>query len=199
MSFVTKPYNIENLTQAATYARITDTIKPIRNRILSMYSTWSIHCLPNRLRTFILKYYNNILGLANRIAHFFPNTDTSCLLSQVRPVPEKSFSHVFFDYPHSSRIIVQFYARYITVELNREQYFTGLVEPDNERINQPFAICLDVLRYNIWQCKLNTKLPTFSAVCAETEFMISYIRRSSKKKSDLFENCPLFRRDHGGG
>jgi hypothetical protein len=149
-----------------------------------------------------LKYYNNILGLANRIAHFVPNTDTSCtfcLLSQVRPVPEESFSHVFFDCPHSSRIVELFFARYITIEFNREQYFTGLVEPDNERINRPFAICMDVLRYNIWQCKLNKKLPTFSAVCAETEFMIGYIRRSSKKISDLFENCPLFRRDHGGG
>ena len=202
LSFDTKPYNIENLTQAATYARITDTTKPNRNRVLSMYSTWSIHCLPNRLRTFILKYYNNILGLANRIAHFVPNTDTSCtfcLLSQVRPVPEESFSHVFFDCPHSSRIVELFFARYITIEFNREQYFTGLVEPDNERINRPFAICMDVLRYYIWQCKLNKKLPTFSAVCAETEFMIGYIRRSSKKISDLFENCPLFRRDHGGG
>ena len=111
LSFSLKPYNIENLTQAITYFRITDTTKSNRNRILSMYSTWSTHCLPNRLRIFILKYYNNILGLANRIAHFVPNTNTSCtfcLLTQVRPVPEESFVHIFLDCPHISRIVELF-------------------------------------------------------------------------------------------
>jgi hypothetical protein len=105
--------------------------------------------------------------------------------------------HVFFDCPHSSRIIEQFYVKYITVQLDRNIYFTGLADPDNERINKPFSLCMDIVRYYIWQCKLNKKLPTFSAVCAETEFMVSYIRRANKKLSDLFENCPLFRRDHG--
>ena len=31
---------------------------------------WNIFCFPNRFKVFLFKYYNNILGTANRVAHF---------------------------------------------------------------------------------------------------------------------------------
>ena len=40
-------------------------------------SSWNTYCYPNRLRTFLYKYYANILGTGNRVVHFNRNTDPS--------------------------------------------------------------------------------------------------------------------------
>ncbi len=48
-------------------------------RVRNMHGTWGRHGLNNQLRVYALKYYNNILGLSNRVAHFVPNTDTRCI------------------------------------------------------------------------------------------------------------------------
>jgi hypothetical protein len=59
-------------------ARITNTAVPGVKRVKSMYSMKGKVYLNNDISVFLLKYYNNILGLGNRIAHFVQNAESRC-------------------------------------------------------------------------------------------------------------------------
>ena len=67
----------------------------------------------------------------------------------------------------------------------------------------PFSLSLDILRYVIWQCKLNKRVPTLSHVSEEVNYLINVVRTSNKEISELYENCNIFTRRneqavHGG-
>jgi hypothetical protein len=54
------------------------------------------------------------------------------------------------------------FEKFFTVNLNPQIYFSGEAVPGNENENVPFNLTLDVIRFFIWQCKLNKKKPTMS-------------------------------------
>jgi hypothetical protein len=206
LGYELKEYDILKLTQVNTMARITNTTVPGSERVKNMYSMWGRQYLTNDLRIFLLKYYNNILGLGNRIAHFVPNAENRCtfciLVNTPDPVPE-SFEHLFFSCPVSQDVIRKFFQKYIVNELTAELYFTGSGLIGNEKENVPFSLSLDILRYVIWQCKLNKRIPTLSHVSEEVNYTINVVRTSNREISELFENCNMFTRRnepavHGG-
>jgi hypothetical protein len=49
------------------------------------------------------------------------------------------------------------FEKFFTVNLNSQLYFSGEAVPGNEKENVPFNLALDVIRFFIWQCKLNKK------------------------------------------
>jgi hypothetical protein len=108
LGYELKEYDILKLTQVNTMARITNTTVPSLERVKDMYSIWGRAYLHNELRIFLLKYYNNILGLGNRIPHFVPNAEkrcTFCVLTN-RPDPVlESFEHLFFLCPVTQDIV----------------------------------------------------------------------------------------------
>jgi hypothetical protein len=158
---------------------------------------WGKSYLNNDLRVFLLKYYNNILGLGNRIAHFVQNAEsrcTFCLLSN-RPDPvSESFEHIFYSCPSTQAILKKFFETFLTPRLSVENYFTGSGTVGNEKENVPFSLTLDILRYFIWQCKLNKRLPTYSCIIDDVSYTINVIRKTNMEISDLFEHCTLFLR-----
>jgi hypothetical protein len=196
----TKKYDITKLTQVNTLARITNTTVPAETRVRNMHGTWGRHGLNNQLRAYALKYYNNILGLSNRVAHFVPNTDTRCIfcvLDNREIIGTESFEHIFYSCPITFSIISKMFEKFFTVNLNPQLYFSGDAVPGNEKENVPFNLTLDVIRFFIWQCKLNKKKPTLSSIVAEVKYCINVIRKTSEELSDLFQNCSLFKHDHG--
>jgi hypothetical protein len=112
LGYELKEYDILKLTQVNTLARITNTTVPSTERVINMYSIWGRAYLNNDLRVFLLKYYNNILGLGNRIAHFVQNAENRCAFCLVAnspdPVPE-SFEHLFFSCPVTQNILKKFF------------------------------------------------------------------------------------------
>ena len=88
-----------------------------------------------------------------------------------------------------------FYSKFLNVELEKNVYFSGCVEDGNENENVPFSLALDILRYFIWQCKLNKQKPVFSLLSEEVTNMINQIRKSDIGISDLYHNCSFFK--HG--
>jgi hypothetical protein len=195
IGYETKDYDITKLTQVNTMARITNTDVPNIERVKGMYSMWGKSYLNNDLRVFLLKYYNNILGLGNRIAHFVQNAEsrcTFCLLSnRADPVPE-SFEHIFYSCPSTQAILKKFFESFLTPRLTAENYFTGSGTVGNEKENVPFSLTLDILRYFIWQCKLNKRLPTYSCIIDDVSYTINVIRKTNMEISDLFEHCTFF-------
>jgi hypothetical protein len=87
------------------------------------------------------------------------------------------------------------FENFFTINLNPQIYFSGEAVPGNENENVPFNLTLDVIRFFIWQCKLNKKKPTLSLIVAEVQYCINVIRKTSEELSDLFQNCSLFKHD----
>ncbi len=102
----------------------------------------------------------------------------------------------------TQNILKKFFQKFITKDLIAEIFFTGSGVPGNEKENVPFSLALDILRYILWQCKLNKKMPTIAHVSDEVNYLINIIRTTSKEMSELFEHCTMFTRrngpDHGG-
>ena len=72
------------------------------------FSSWNLYSLPNRVKVFLLKYYNNILGIGNRVVHIDATKDPSCtfcVLNNTLPPPLETFQHIFFDCPHVQKIL----------------------------------------------------------------------------------------------
>ncbi len=149
----------------------------------------------------MFKYYNNILGLGNRIAHFVQNADarsTFCVLeNRADPVPE-SFEHIFFSCPSTQLVLRYLFERFFTKELNSELYFTGSGVDGNEKENVPLSLTLDLIRHQIWQCKLNKRKMTAAGITDEISYMINCIRRTNREISDLYEQCTMFTRRNDG-
>jgi hypothetical protein len=200
LAFDTKKYDITKLTQVNTMALLTNTTVPSEIRVRNMHGTWGRHGLNNQLRVYALKYYNNILGISNRVAHFVPNTDTRCtfcVLENREIIGTESFEHIFYSCPTKNSIVSKLFEKFFTVNLNPQIYFSGEAVLGNEKENVPFNLTLDVIRFFIWQCKLNKKKPTMSSIVAEVQYCINVIRKTSDELSDLFENCSLFKHDDG--
>ncbi len=102
-------------------------------------------------------YYNNILGLSNRVANYVPNTDTRCIfcvLENREVIEIESFEHIFYSCPTTFGIISKMLEKFFTVNLTPQLYFSGEAITGNEKENVPFNLTLDVIQYFIWQCKL---------------------------------------------
>jgi len=201
LGYEKKPYDLTKLTQVISFARITNTNIPRVERLKNLYSIWGRNYLNNDVRVFLFKYYNNILGLGNRIAHFVQNADARCTFcvmeNRADPVPE-SFEHIFFSCPSTQLILRYLFEKFFTKELDSELYFTGSGVDGNEKENVPFSLTLDLIRYQIWQCKLNKRKMTAACITDEISYIINCIRRTNREISDLYENCTMFTRRNDG-
>ena len=156
---------------------------------------WNNHFLSNNVRTFLFKYYNNILGLNSRVAKFNNTVDTSCTfcnLAKCFPAPKESFAHIFYDCPVTNRIITKFCNKYFTSGLPEKEIYFAVSLSENERHNRAVQLVLDLLRYNIWEFKLQKKLPVESIICEDISDIILQIKFNSAKYRMFMLNCPFF-------
>ena len=90
--------NIRKLAQVKTYALLTGSVNTPDARIRDMLGAWNNNSLPGKIRTFLFKFYNNILGINARVSKFNNTVDpgcTFCTLKNTRPVC-KDLLHTFF-------------------------------------------------------------------------------------------------------
>ena len=125
-----------------------------------MLGAWNNNSLPGKIRTFLFKFYNNILGINARVSKFNNTVDpgcTFCTLKNTHPVCKESFAHIFYYCETTHKIIAEFFERYFTITIPGPQvYFTGQIsEKENE--NRSLQLALDILRYHIWHNKLKKK------------------------------------------
>jgi hypothetical protein len=159
LGYETIEYDITKLTQVNTMIRINNTTVRGVERVKSMYSMWEKVYLNNDIRVFLLKYYNNILGLGNRVAHFVQNAESRCTFCLIANRPDPvSFEHIFYSFPTTQNILTKFFEKFMTKMLTAEVYITGSGVDGNERENVPFSLTLDLFRYYL--------LVGFGRVCA---------------------------------
>jgi hypothetical protein len=158
-------------TQIKSFAKCTETRIPDSVRCSQNLSCWNTYSFPNRFKIFLFKYYHNILGTGNRVLHFNPGADVSCVFcgkSRLLPSPLETFAHVFYFCPSVENIINQFCDKYCTRRVSKQEYFTGTVSL-SEKENKTVSLVFDILRYCIWQCKLAKKIMSFTTIELETK------------------------------
>ena len=145
------------LTQVVTFLKLTGSANIEQTRLRGMMGAWNNSDLPGNIRTFLFKFYNNILVLNVRVSKFNPLIDPSCNFCSnrnLRPAERESFAHLFYYCETTQFILAEFFKRYFTVNVPEiSGYFCGTVS-NKERKNRAFQLTLDVFRYHIWLNKL---------------------------------------------
>jgi hypothetical protein len=58
-------------------------------------SWWNMNILPNRIRMFAFKFYNNILGINTRTSHFATNPTRACTFCSMDPAPPTQMNPLY--------------------------------------------------------------------------------------------------------
>jgi len=189
----TKGTFFSSLSQVKTFHKITESTFSTNGRWERNFSVWTINGLQNRVKVFLFKYYNNILGLGNRVWHIDPTRDPSCHFCKIEnklPAPLETFSHLFFDCPVTNKIIEKFCRRFFRVEVTREIFFCGLFSTHDAE-NASCNLILDILRYSLWQAKLNKSRISYFTIEAEIILIMESLTNTNRKINDNIINCPL--------
>jgi hypothetical protein len=120
-----------------------------------------------KLRDFIYKFRNNILGINTRVSHFVNNisrTCTFCVIANARNAVDETFSHLFYDCPITNKAIKSFFQKFMfdygpLMEQDLKKFiFTGTNAVSN-KIDNVFISALSVsICFYVWECKLQKKL-----------------------------------------
>ncbi len=124
-----KPFDLSKQTQTTTFATVSGSVTPPNDIYGSIISAWAKNAISNRFRTFLFKFYNNILGLNTRVSHFDNNVNRKCTLCTINqhslfiytnpgtvpvPVPDETFRHLFLDCPLTKDLHSDFINEFFT-------------------------------------------------------------------------------------
>jgi hypothetical protein len=154
---------------------------------------WNQTFFPNKLREFIYKFNNNILGLNVRVSHFNQNISRSCTFCRLQnvpvpvPTPDETFIHLFFSCTATNSVLTNIKNRLFpeinlqTVNEAKYFYFCGL-NPLTKKIDNLFLqVLTKVIMYSIWESKLSKQLPSIMKVTNDIFYLIENMRRYSNK------------------
>jgi hypothetical protein len=89
---------VSSLRQITTFSRLTGTVADDFSS--DQIILWSRNYLPNKIREFAFKFYNNSLAVNTRASHYVQNRQrgcTLCTISGKMPVPDETFQHLFLE------------------------------------------------------------------------------------------------------
>ena len=161
-----KNLNVDNINNVLTFERLVNILNVPADIKKLCISLWSFNALPMDLREFGFKFYNNTLGLNQRLARFVQGAGAGCTFCRTfnnGPVPDETFIHLFFDCPSVNNILNWLENTFFPdIAFNNRDnrlkfWFFGILPLRNENfsilnltISQTFLFC-------IWRCKLQKK------------------------------------------
>ena len=96
------------LNAVRTFFQLVNTDPPDVNSVKLIISAWDSTFMTNRQREFSFRFYNNTLGLNNRLAHFVQNINPGCafcLANNTDVIHPESFLHLFFDCFYKNKLL----------------------------------------------------------------------------------------------
>jgi Reverse transcriptase (RNA-dependent DNA polymerase) len=155
-----------------TYAELTNTILPAVNILGNCLATWTPSWLNSDIRSFVFKFRNNVLPLANRVHNYDVNVDPRCLFCRVRDgdtATRESFAHCFFDCDTVHDIIYslkyEFFPHQIDPEKFKTAYWYGIYDESDNNLSQSINNTFwDVVRYTVYKFKTRRILPNQNMV-----------------------------------
>jgi hypothetical protein len=192
-----KKSSYENNPMVKSFCKITNVPKGGRECWERALGAWNTFCFPNRFKTFLFKYYSNILGTGNRVAHFNREVDPSCnfcVKKQPLPAPLETFTHIFYECPEVEKVFTRFSDKYFVEQISRDNYFNGDFE-GTKRDLAAINLLLDAFRYTVWQCKLQKNNLSFYTIENETINLLETITQCSNKIKYSINQCNLINVD----
>jgi exonuclease III len=186
-----------------TFFRLVDLPVPEKKDLDILNSLWTYNKFPMRLREFIFKFRNNLLGLNTRVSHFNANVRRHCTFCTLKNpnannLPDESFEHLFFSCPHTKKMYTNFFEKFTGWDINdnilmKKFIFNGSM-PENTTLNFFVLTVSTHINFYIWQCKLQKKLPVQTALYNEIFYNIENIRVICPRlRDDMYLNLPLCR------
>ena len=170
--------NIKTLTELINATPTGD------KEIKKILSFWGLSFLPMNLREFSFKFFNNSLGLNQRIAHFVGGQGQGCTFCTIvnnGPILPESFIHFFFDCETTSRIREWFQQTFIPeivfTSRNAELkfWFYGIIPNQGENSNCFILTLVQCFFYSLWRFKLQKRCPVRSSFQLEIFYTLEKI------------------------
>jgi hypothetical protein len=177
------------------FGEITDIIIDCDSSMV-LNSQWTFSFLKNDVRTFIFKFYNNILGINTRVAHFVRNHPRTCTFCDIGRVPEEfeeNMSHLFFDCRYVENLIQNFYG-WLLNEVPSKREFFNRFNTINVAKNKVLNIVNILVKKYIWDCKIRFCIPNSNELrqnfCTDFNIIINQSRNVKKlaRASGIFNN-----------
>jgi len=149
--------------------------------LMKVLPIWNRIYLPNRMREFLFKFFNNCLGINTRLSHFIENPDrrcTFCKLQNPNTMNEETFQHLFFHCRTTVNWHQQFMRKFLPelVDIFNDRaeskvtfWASGIFEDRNgeKKFNAFISVAVLQFQYLIWEAKLKKKNPSFHTLIRE--------------------------------
>ena len=163
----------------------------------SCLSFWSNNFLPMDLREFSFKFFNNTLGINQRIANYVNGRMAGCSFCTIfnnGPIPPETFIHLFFDCPQVTAVRNWFENTFLPdIHLaNREDkvkfWFYGITPDANDCTNVFTLTLVQTILFCIWRLKLLKRLPVRNMVEIDGFLIMNRIIRACKEIREFMIN-----------
>jgi hypothetical protein len=200
INFCNPKYSLEKTKQVRTFMQLIDCHETNTVRLRNLYTGWTHLHYNSSIRVFLFKYYNNILGLNSRVSHFNADINEACTFCNIAgplPAPKETFSHLFYDCAVVNKVLNEIWSLYVhNLALTKNIFFLANYN-ENEKYNCALSCFLDVVRFHIWQAKLNKSLPATQKIKSEVEYSLYMVYKLGFRKID-FNTCPIFQGGRDG-
>jgi hypothetical protein len=184
-------------TTVKTFMRLISLPVPDEKTLETINCQWQKNHFTMRVRDFIFKFRNNLLGLNTRVSHFNPEVTrgcTFCSLKNVVPVPDEDFAHLFYDCEFVKPSVMRFIDTYLsdlhfTNESEKKNFLFLGVNNKTKQIDNDFLSAIAIMiNFHTWECKLQKKVPFFMNLCNDIFYKIENIRRASSRFREYMTN-----------
>ncbi len=135
---------------------------------------WTKNYFSNQDRTFFFKFYNNILGYNNAVAHFVQGHNPYCTFCEITRFPDAIFetpAHLFYECRSVCNVIDNVYSSItgqMDFQYSRREHFTTFDRRDSSwSVNCTLTVVSKLIIKYIWDCKTHQCLPNVES-CLES-------------------------------
>jgi len=168
-----KPFDLGEQQTSKTFFRINGLVYVGNELYSKIVSLWSHSGFTNRQKTFLFKFFNNILGLNTRTSHFAVNATRDCFFCTKNNPPistDESFIHLFYSCP-TTRNWQQQFLRKCFPEMGAvpepEEKLLWLLGVFNESFNDFITPAFLSFQFCVWEQKLRKNVPSFHSIYTE--------------------------------
>ena len=158
----------------------------VRKKFLSF---WGFSFLPMNIREFSFKFFNNSLGLNQRLARYVGGRGEECTFCSIvnnGPNVPETFIHLFFDCYTSRNIRDWFETTYLPeIELvtrgdQLKFWFFGIIPGTDDNSNTFILALVQIFFYSLWRFKLQKRIPVRSSFELEIFYNLDKIILASR-------------------
>jgi hypothetical protein len=184
-----KALNPAKFRTTTTFFNLANLPIPESDKLQKLLSIWNHPMFTNLVKTFILKFFHNILGLNTRVFHFVANYNRKCQLCiarDPRTVNDESFAHLFASCPVANlwrkKWLKEIFNKDDIIDTSlpwRRLWFLGnlIDECDNNPFIQTLVF---TFQFIIWECKLQHRAPSYHTIITRFNYLYGDMLKLNK-------------------